>query len=128
MYGMSVTWWGRGPAAFPVAVGFVSVLAGCGTDQPAVAPSSTSSAVAEAAMPESPFQTRDGVAWLTAACGGPTVGDASPNSWLPGAAPVALCITPPGRDGVLVGVYDDSAVAAADMAMIKAQHGYATRV
>lgn len=41
---------------------------------------------------------------------------------------MALCITPPGRAGVLVGVYDDSAVAAADMAEIKAQHGYATRV
>lgn len=68
------------------------------------------------------------MAWLTAACGGPSIGDASPNSWLPRAAPVVLCVTPPGRDGVLVGVYEDPGVAATDMDNIRAEHGYATRV
>ncbi|MCV7046784.1 hypothetical protein H7J08_19245 [Mycobacterium frederiksbergense] len=117
---MSVTW--RGVEL----LGVVSVLAGCATDDP-VAPPSTSSAVAEPTKSQSPFQTRDGVAWLSAACGSPSVGDASPNSWLPGADPVALCITPPGRDGVLVGVYEDPAAAASDVGTIGVEHGYATR-
>lgn len=128
MNGMSVTWRGRSLVALLLAAGTASVLAGCATGEPTVATPSTSSAVAEAVEPESPFQTRDGVAWLTAACGSPSVGDASPNSWLPGAAPVALCITPPGRDGVLVGVYEDPVAAATDMGTIRAQHGYASRV
>ncbi len=125
---MSITWRGHSVIGILVSVGTASVLVGCATGEPNAVPSSTSSAVAEATEPESPFQTRDGVAWLTAACGGPSVGDASPNSWLPGAAPVAMCFTPPGRDGVLVGVYGDPAAAATDMGNIEAQHGYATRV
>lgn len=40
---------------------------------------------------------------------------------------MALCITPPGRDGVLVGVYEDTAAAANDIRTIGLQHGYATR-
>jgi len=40
---------------------------------------------------------------------------------------VALCITPPGRDGVLVGVYEDPAAAASDVGTIGVEHGYATR-
>lgn len=125
---MSITWRGHSVVGVLVAVSTASVLAGCAAGEPNIVPSSTSSAVAEATESESPFQSRDGVAWLTAACGGPSVGDASPNSWLPGAAPVAMCFTPPGRDGVLVGVYEDPAAAATDMGDIEAQHGYATRV
>ncbi|MDZ7883104.1 MAG: hypothetical protein U5N53_09395, partial [Mycobacterium sp.] len=45
-----------------------------------------------------------------------------------GAAPVAMCFTPPGREGVLVGVYDDAATARTDMDRVGAEHGYATRV
>jgi hypothetical protein len=41
---------------------------------------------------------------------------------------VVLCVTSPGRDGVLVGVYEDPGVAATDMDNIRAEHGYATRV
>jgi hypothetical protein len=124
---MSVTRRGHHVAGALLTLSTVFVLAGCATDE-LVVPPSTSSAVAQPFEPESPFETRDGVAWLTAACGSPSVGDASPNSWLPGAAPVAMCFTPPGREGVLVGVYDDSDVAATDMAGIEGQHGYASRV
>lgn len=124
---MSIMRWGNHVAGALLVLTTAFVLAGCATDEPSTAPASTSSAVAEPTQPESPFQTRDGVAWLTAACGSPAVGDASPNSWLPGADPVALCITPPGRDGVLVGVYEDPAVAANDIGTIGLQHGYATR-
>jgi hypothetical protein len=53
--------------------------------------------------------------------------DASPNSWLPGASNVALCVTPVGRPPVLVGVYDDPSVSASDVTKIQGQHGYATR-
>jgi len=118
---------GRLVAGALVAVSAAFVLGGCATDEPSTAPSSSSVAVAEPPESGSPFQTRDGVAWLTAACGSPTVGDASPNSWLPGAVPVALCVTPPGRDGVLVGVYEDPGAAARDMGTIGLEHGYATR-
>lgn len=123
---MSVTRRGHHVAGALLALGTAFVLAGCATDDP-VAPPSTSSAVAQPTNPESPFETRDGVAWLSAACGSPSVGDASPNSWLPGADPVALCITPPGRDGVLVGVYEDPAAATSDVGTIGVEHGYATR-
>lgn len=123
---MSVTRRGHHVAKALLALGTALVLGGCATDEPVVPPS-TSSAVAQPTEPESPFETRDGVAWLTAACGSPSVGDASPNSWLPGADPVALCITPPGRDGVLVGVYEDPAAAASDVGTIGVEHGYATR-
>lgn len=53
--------------------------------------------------------------------------DASPNSWLPGASNVALCMTPVGRPPVLVGVYEDRSVGATDMTKIRGQHAYATR-
>ena len=53
--------------------------------------------------------------------------DASPNSWLPSASPVALCVTPAGRAPVLVGVYDDPSRSAADVTKMQGQHGYATR-
>lgn len=41
---------------------------------------------------------------------------------------MVLCVPPPGRDAVLVGVYEDAGVAATDMDNIRAEHGYATRV
>lgn len=53
--------------------------------------------------------------------------DASPNSWLPQASNVALCMTPPGQPSVLVGVYDDPSESAEDLTKTQGQHGYATR-
>ena len=53
--------------------------------------------------------------------------DASPNSWLPSASQVALCVTPAVVRLVLVGVYDDPSRSAADVTKMHGEHGYATR-
>lgn len=107
-------------------LGALLALSGCSTEEPDDPSQASAPPAAAVAVP--PLETSYGLAWLTAACGGPSVGDASPNSWLPGAKPVVLCVTPPGRVGVLVGVYDDAATAAADMDTIGREHGYANRV
>ena len=91
------------------------------------APQPTGATSNESHKPTRPFETSDGFAWLTAACGSPSVMDASPNSWLPGATNVALCMTPVGRPPVLVGVYNDQKASTADMRKIHGQRGYATR-
>jgi len=74
-----------------------------------------------------PFETQDAFAWLTAACGSPSLMNAEPNRWLPEAQDVRLCFTPIDRPGVLVGVYDDPAVGAADLKKLEGQRAYATR-
>lgn len=51
--------------------------------------------------------------------------EASPNSWLPGAEDVRLCLTSVDRPGVLVGVYDDPPPRVADRRNTEGQHGYA---
>jgi hypothetical protein len=103
-----------------------TALVACARPAP-TAPQPTAVTTSESQKPTPPFETSDGFAWITAACGSPSVVDASPNSWLPGASNVALCITPPGRAPVLVGVYDDPSVSAADVTKMQGQHGYATR-
>lgn len=111
-----------------VAVAIICMaLVACARPAP-MAPQPTAVTSSESQKTTPPFETSDGFAWITAACGSPSVVDASPNSWLPGATNVALCITPPGRAPVLVGVYDDASVSAADVAKIQGQRGHATRL
>jgi hypothetical protein len=103
-----------------------TALVACARPAPTT-PQPTGATSNESHKPTRPFETSDGFAWLTAACGSPSVMDASPNSWLPGATNVALCMTPVGRPPVLVGVYDDQKTSTADMRKIHGQRGYATR-
>jgi hypothetical protein len=103
-----------------------TALASCGLSAPTASPPKAVTS-SESAKPTAPFETADGFAWLTAACGSPSVMDASPNSWLPGASNVALCVTPLDRPPVLVGVYDDPSLSATDITKIRGQRGYATR-
>jgi hypothetical protein len=104
-----------------------TALASCSGEETAASTTPTSSSSTQSQEPTAPFQTSDGFAWLTAACGSPSVVDASPNSWLPKASNVVLCMTPPGQPAVLVGVYDNPSASAEDLAKAQGQHGYATR-
>ena len=88
-------------------------------------PTSSSPAITTSSVPA--FETQDAFAWLTAACGSPSVMDARPNSWLPEAQDVRLCLTAIDRPGVLVGVYDDPAASASDLKKIEGLRGYASR-
>lgn len=105
---------------------------GCAATEPNTRSSSVSASaaasVSQTVEVDAPLESGDALVWLTAACGSPSVVDAAPNTWLPGASPVALCITPAGRDGVLVGVYEQAAAARSDLAKLQGQRGYATRV
>jgi len=100
------------------------VVTSCSSPQTAAPPSPT---VTESRMSTPPFETQDAFTWLTAACGSPSVMDASPNSWLPEAQEVRLCLTAIDRPGVLVGVYDNPAVSAEDLKKIDGQRGHASR-
>ena len=87
----------------------------------------SSTAPTQSAKPIPPFETSDGLAWIVAACGGPALVNGAPNSLLPRALDVKLCMTPLGRPPVLVGVYADAPVSAEDAAKMRGPHQYATR-
>jgi len=112
--------------AFVLLFGIATAVASC--SQEATTPSQPTTAMPSTSRQATPpFESQEGFAWIVAACGGPSLVNGAPNSLLPRASDVRLCITPPGRAGVLVGIYDDPSVSADDAAMMQGPHRYAIR-
>ncbi|WP_157890520.1 hypothetical protein [Mycolicibacterium goodii] len=75
-----------------------------------------------------PFETADGFAWISAACGNPSLLENNgPNSLLPHAPDWGICGMPTSAP-VLVGVYADRGASEADLAVIRATHRYASKI
>lgn len=112
--------------AFVLLFGIATAVASC--SQEASTSSQPTTAMPSASRQATPpFESQDGFAWIVAACGGPSLVNGAPNSLLPRASDVRLCITPPGRPGVLVGIYKDPSVSAEDAAAMQGPHRYAVR-
>lgn len=109
-----------------VALSITAVVVSC-AQQVTTPPRASTSSPSEIRQVAPPFESMEGFAWIVAACGGPTMVDGAPNSLLPRASDVRVCVTPPGRAPVLVGVYDAPSVSAEDAAKMEGPHRYATR-
>ena len=112
--------------AFVLLAGVAATLVSCSQQAPSSTPLETSQST-ESSQAQPPFESAEVFAWIVAACGGPGMVNGAPNSLLPRASDVRLCITPPGRAPVLVGVYDDSSASAQDAAKLQSTHTYASR-
>jgi hypothetical protein len=112
--------------AFVLLFSIATTVASC-SQQATTGSSPITAAPSTSQQATPPFESQEAFAWIIAACGGPSLVNGAPNSLLPRASDVKLCITPPGRAGVLVGIYDDQSVSADDAAAMRGPHRYATR-
>lgn len=90
--------------------------------------SATMTADSTPAVAQRPFDSPDGFAWISAACGNPSlIENSGPNSLLPRVSDWAICGAPTSAP-VLVGVYADHGASDADLATIRPTHRYASKV
>ncbi|MCV7253960.1 hypothetical protein H7J86_17515 [Mycobacterium hackensackense] len=78
--------------------------------------------------PSPPFQSAQGITWITAACGSPTMlDDNRANTLLPQSTDWGICMGTPGALPVLAGVYDQSSKLKDDLAALSPHYHHAVR-
>ncbi|MBI3226824.1 MAG: hypothetical protein HYZ39_17400 [Mycolicibacterium cosmeticum] len=75
-----------------------------------------------------PFQSAQGITWITAACGSPTLlDDKGSNTLLPRSTDWGICMGTPGAPPVLAGVYEHNSILSDDLAAMNSRYHHAVR-